>query len=334
MIKLSIICLAYNHGPYIRQALEGFVTQKTNFDFEVLIHDDASTDATADIIREYQQKYPHIIKPIFQTENQWSKKIGICKNFLYPNIKGKYVAFCEGDDYWTDENKLQKQVDFLDTHPDYAICFHPVTVKWEDGSNNHDEIFPKPRYRFYKKTLTLADLLKHNFIQTNSVVYRWCLQDNFDVLPDGIMPGDYFLHLIHAKTGKIGFLPDIMAVYRRHSDSVWFGAGYSDEFFIRNGRAHITFLHEVQKQFNVDKSANIHSTFIKTIAALLKKHDFKSLQMLCEKFPQYIPQISEDMLYLNSNLKYARKLDKYKKICIAVGCIYIIMSLFLIWYVL
>ena len=120
-IKLSIVCLAYNHKAFIREALDSFVMQKTNFPFEVIIHDDASTDGTSDIIREYEAKYPDIIKPIYQTENQWGKK-HIWRDIVLPFVRGEYVAMCEGDDYWTDPLKLQKQVDFLDAHSDYSVC--------------------------------------------------------------------------------------------------------------------------------------------------------------------------------------------------------------------
>jgi len=118
---VSICCLAYNHEPYIRDCLDGFMIQQTNFDFEVLIHDDASTDKTAEIIREYEKKYPDIIKPIYQTENQYSKRVGITRVFQFPRARGKYIAMCEGDDYWTDPLKLQKQVDFLESNPDYGL---------------------------------------------------------------------------------------------------------------------------------------------------------------------------------------------------------------------
>ena len=121
-IMVSICCLTYNHEPYIRDCLEGFVNQKTNFKFEVIIHDDASTDKTADIIREYESKYPDIIKPIYQTENQYSQGIKFGKKYIYPKMRGKYVAFCEGDDYWCDNNKLQKQFDFFDFYPEA----HPI----------------------------------------------------------------------------------------------------------------------------------------------------------------------------------------------------------------
>ncbi len=123
-IQVSVICNTYNHAAYIRDALEGFVNQKTNFRYEVLIHDDASTDGTADIIREYEVKYPDLIKPIYQTENQYTKGVKISWTFQFHRVTGKYVAFCEGDGYWTDLNKLQKQYDVMESHPEIDICAH------------------------------------------------------------------------------------------------------------------------------------------------------------------------------------------------------------------
>ncbi len=133
-IMVSVCCLAYNHGKYIRKCLDGFVMQKTNFKFEILIHDDASTDDTADIIREYELKYPEIIKPIYQTENQHSKGIKVNQTYQYPRVRGKYIAWCEGDDYWIDEYKLQKQFDVMESHPECSICVHKVQVIKEDGT--------------------------------------------------------------------------------------------------------------------------------------------------------------------------------------------------------
>ena len=133
-IKVSIICSVFNHGKYIRRCLEGFVSQKTNFNYEVLIHDDASTDNSAQVIREFEEKYPEIIKPIYQTENQFSKKIPINITYQFPRVKGKYIAICEGDDYWVDEYKLQKQVDYMDAHPDCTFCFTNGYI--EDISDN------------------------------------------------------------------------------------------------------------------------------------------------------------------------------------------------------
>lgn len=253
MYKLSVICLAYNQKHFIKDALDSFVMQKTNFPFEVLVHDDASTDGTAKIIQEYAQKYPDIIKPIFEKENQWQLGKDFSKEKIWPLVKGEYVALCEGDDYWSDENKLQKQVDFLDAYPECSICFHPVKVKWNDG-REEDYVYPDAKMLKKVGALDFESLLKRNFIQTNSVVYRWrFLHDSYDLMPSGILPGDWFLHLLHAQIGKIGFLPDIMAVYRRNTGGVWTGAGKAPEWFCKCGSAHLRFWDAFEKQFNVDR---------------------------------------------------------------------------------
>ena len=109
-IKVSVCCLVYNHEKYLRQCLDSLLMQETNFKYEILIHDDASTDGSADIIREYESKFPDIIKPIYQTENQYSKQVQISWTYQYPRARGKYLAWCEGDDFWSDKKKLQKQV--------------------------------------------------------------------------------------------------------------------------------------------------------------------------------------------------------------------------------
>lgn len=121
---VSVCCAVYNHEKYLRQCLDGFIMQKTNFKFEVLIHDDASTDGSADIIREYENKYPEIIKPIYQKENQYSQGIKISWTYQYPRAQGKYIALCEGDDYWIDPNKLQIQFDWMENHPEFTMCVH------------------------------------------------------------------------------------------------------------------------------------------------------------------------------------------------------------------
>ena len=131
--KVSILCLTYNQKLFITQALDSFLMQKTDFDFEILIHDDASTDGTTKIIRQYQKKYPSIIKIIVQKENQFSKgNSEILTEYLFPLVKGKYIALCEGDDFFTDESKLQTQAEFLDNNPKCSLCFHPTRVIFEN----------------------------------------------------------------------------------------------------------------------------------------------------------------------------------------------------------
>lgn len=212
---VSIVCLAYNHEPYIRQCLDGFVMQKTNFRFEALVHDDASTDGTADIIREYAAKYPDIIKPIYQTENQYQKKVGILKTFLFPRATGKYIAMCEGDDYWTDPLKLQKQVDFLENNYEYSICGHCFC-----SYDEQQAVYEKFETRI-NGDYCLSDLIhKHVFCSTLSILFR---RDSLD-LPH-YSKCRYSLDIVLAymilKNGKGFCMSDEMAVYRLHKGGVW-----------------------------------------------------------------------------------------------------------------
>lgn len=296
---VSIVCITYNHERFIRDALDGFVMQKTNFPFEILINDDASTDKTADIIREYEAKYPDLFRCVYHAENQWGKKDPL-KDFLLPMVRGKYVALNEGDDYWTNENKLQKQVDFMESHPDFSICFHPVIVHWDDNFKP-DSIFPTDRQRFNKTVLTLGDLLKRNFIQTNSVLYRWRFHtDSLDLIPDGILPGDWFLHLLHAQVGKIGFLPDVMSVYRRNSSGIWTGAEENPEWFVRCGIPFIRFWQNMQRQFNLDCAAKINEIALLTKLCLSnakQKETLAELSIICPNIPE-MPRFIKFKLFL------------------------------------
>ena len=284
-IKVSIVCITYNHINYIEDAINSFLSQKAKFLFEVLIHDDASHDGTADIIKKYASKYPEIIKPVFQTVNQWSLGKSVAKTFLWPRIHGKYVAYCEGDDYWTDPYKLQKQVDALDAHPEASVCFHPVTVHWEDGTCP-DSVFPSPEYRFNKNVLELSDLLKRNFIQTNSVMYRWRFHsDLFSLFPDDILPCDWFLHLLHAQMGKILFLPDNMGVYRKHKNSLWYECMKTARWFKNCGIKHYRFYEEAEKAFGADFSEEKKEMLLLCYAHALAQHDEAWLETLRSCYP-------------------------------------------------
>jgi len=203
--------------------------QETDFPFELIIHDDASTDGTVDIVREFEEKYNNITA-IYQNENQFSKGIGlILADFTLSRARGEYVIINEGDDFFTDPHKLQKQADYLDQHLDCALCFHPVRVVYEDGSRP-EHLFPSKEMLGGKNILTLEDLLKYNFIQTNSCMYRWGYKGKkiTSVFPKNILPGDYFLHILHAKLGLIGYIDEVMSSYRRHQESLW-DIRYRDE---------------------------------------------------------------------------------------------------------
>ncbi len=217
---VSICCVTYNHEPYIHDCLNGFIMQKTNFPFEVLIHDDASTDKTADIIREYEAKYPNIIKPVYQSENQFSKKVGINITYQFPRAKGKYIAMCEGDDYWTDPLKLQKQVDFLEKNEEYSACFHDVEIVNKDNKPLENKNNYEIKYIDNQTDFDFDDFLfRGNHIHTPSVVFRAKNIENF-ILPN-VVTGDYFLHLHNAYNGKIKRFEAKMAAYRVHLGGVF-----------------------------------------------------------------------------------------------------------------
>lgn len=231
--KVTVICWTYNQEKFIRQTLDGFLMQQTDFPFEIIVHDDASTDGTTAIIREYEQKYPDVVKPMYRQENQFSKGTGEFIDDTFRAARGKYIAICEGDDYWTDPEKLQLQADYLDEHPDYALCFHPVRVVFEDDSAV-EHIYPDPTD---KAAFTVKRLLKQNFIQTNSVMYR---AGQYQPIPGKLMPRDWYLHLYFAQFGKIGFINRVMSVYRRHQEGVWRNSS-RQEFWQKNGLAYFEF---------------------------------------------------------------------------------------------
>lgn len=308
---LSIICTSYNHEKFIRQTLDGFVNQKTNFKFEVLIHDDASTDRTPEIIKEYEKKYPHIIKPIYQTENQFSKGVSISKEFNFPRVKGKYVALCEGDDYWIDNNKLQKQVDFLEANPNYSVCFHPVKFIYEDKPNKTN-IYPSKK--LLSEELTFEKLLQNNFIQTNSVVYRWRFnnEDVKDVIPNGIIPGDWYLHLCHAKVGKIGALKDVMSVYRRHSGGVWSDTDATNKnLHRRHGLKELKMYNSVYENLADKSEKYLNETYLPMFKQIIDVYyNFGDIDKLVEIKSLY-PELFEKTIQIQNPM--GKKLKKYKK---------------------
>lgn len=213
-ILVSICSLAYNQEAYIRQCLEGFIMQRTNFKFEVLINDDASTDKTADIIREYESMYPEIIKPIYQQKNQHSQGIAISATYLYPIAKGKYIAKCEGDDYWIDPLKLQKQVDFMENNKGYSMCFHNAFVF-------HDDVSPRIITGFNNLSndmdISIDDVLSSWIVPTASMLVNKSVILSKEYEFAKIYSGDISLILKSLLCGKIRYIDGFMSVYRKHN---------------------------------------------------------------------------------------------------------------------
>lgn len=212
-IMVSICCITYNHEKFIRQALEGFLMQKTNFKYEIVIHDDASTDNTPQIIKEYEEKYPEIIKPIYQVENQFQKgKKGSI--IAYNKAVGKYIALCEGDDYWIDENKLQSQVDYMELNEQCTFCFHDAIIL--NMNNQQQEEWPWYNKKYYKKdgNYNSGELDLFGVKPTASYMFR---KKHIEILPDWFakcVVGDRPLELIMASFGYAHHIEKTMSVYR------------------------------------------------------------------------------------------------------------------------
>ena len=219
---VSIRCMVYNHEPFLRQCLDGFVMQKTTFPFEAIVHDDASTDGSAAIIREYAERYPDIIKPIYETENQYSKHDGSLARIMDAAMhrNSKYVALCEGDDYWTDPHKLQIQVDFLESHPDYSLTVHEYT-EWDEEKKS----FRPHRITFLENTtedltLTLDDFATGVFFtKTLTAVYprRSLLNSNLNQYRAQF---DMTLFYALMTQGKCRLFNRVMGCYRIQPNSV------------------------------------------------------------------------------------------------------------------
>lgn len=212
---VSIICNAYNHEEYITQALDGFIRQKTKYGYEILIHDDASTDGTAEIIKEYQVKYPHIVKPVIQTENQYSKGYEITLKYQIPRAKGKYLAFCEGDDYWCDDRKIEQQVSFLEQNYEYSGCVHNSKVIDNDGKYIR-KFFSEESDEDYD-IITLDSLL--TFPHFTSYVFRnpW-IENGLEYLTKHISGWDKSYAIYMIKCGKVRYFNKFMSCYRYVND--------------------------------------------------------------------------------------------------------------------
>lgn len=205
--------VTYNQEKYIDEAIRSVVLQKFNYPYEIIIGDDCSTDKTLEHCLKWQKKFPDIIKVI-----QREKNIGIQRNYIdsYNHCRGEYIAICEGDDFWCSKHKLQRQVDYMDTHQDCNICFHRVINLYM--SNNSKSL---SNGNNTKIDSNITDLAQSNYITNLSVMYR---KNVIESLPDwltDIQSPDYVIHMLHASTGNIHYINSPMAVYRQHAKGIW-----------------------------------------------------------------------------------------------------------------
>ena len=254
---VCVRCATYKQEKFIAECLEGFLIQETDFPFEVIVHDDASPDGTADIIREYAAKYPKIIKPYIETENQWSKNDGSFMRIMYSLSKRKYIAMCEGDDYWIDPHKLQTQVSFLERHPDYSMTFHDAEVKDEPGVPPMESVYSKLEDRDYSAT----EIYENWVIPTASMVYRREVIDFPIKNPQNILNGDIFLGEKCAHMGKIRCFNKKMSVYRRQPS----GCTWDENLKKARARALPNHIRELKANFPKIKSKKINVDLCRSI---------------------------------------------------------------------
>ena len=283
---VSICCITYNHEKYIKKTLDGFLNQETDFKFEILIHDDCSSDSTTKIIREYEKKYPDLIFPIYQKENQYSKGIKITPSFQFPRAKGKYIAMCEGDDYWKDKKKLQKQFNVMEKNENCSICTH--IVQYIDEENKIIDIV-QPNNIVLKKIphsgvipsiKIFQEILKETIIpfQTSSYFFRTkyvkeYLTDLYKIVPLTEV-GDVPLTWYMFYKGDCFFIKDSMSYYRYNCSGSW------------NAR-----------NKNVDKKINLYNeliAFFKIFDSYSKKINNNTIQYLVKKYNFIILQLEKN----------------------------------------
>lgn len=230
-IMVSIACITYNHEKYIADALEGFMMQKTDFKYEVLIHDDASTDSTADIIKSYEKNYPDIIRPIYQSENQKTKGVKV-GTFNRQRATGKYIAICEGDDYWTDPDKLQRQVSYMENHPECSLCVHAAYKIKADNKKMMRHVRPHQG----DKIFSVSDIIRGGggFFATNTMLFRTEYEKTKPPYVTGGPVGDYPLAIYLATRGDVFYIDEFMSAYRVGVPGSWTSRMINDAEQARN----------------------------------------------------------------------------------------------------
>lgn len=269
---VSIRCITYNHAQYIAQAIESFLEQKTTFPFEIIVHDDASTDGTDEIIREYEKRFPKIIKPIYERENLYSKQDGSFQRIINSTCKGDYIALCEGDDYWCDCGKLQKQVDFLDSHPEYSACTHNTILKILD-KNREEVMFPQ-----MDEIFLLKDYEKG--YHTSSIVCKRHLLLNWpDFMVLSPVPGDVKMDILFKIAGPVYRFADVMSVYRFGVAGSWAKrVGLNKSLMLENKKNILRFYEQVKNWAPDDCKKEIDNWIrIQTFGIVLREgHIFKA----------------------------------------------------------
>jgi len=301
MEKISICMITYNHEAYIAQAIESVLSQKTNFGFKLVIGDDCSQDKTRIIIKKYKQKHPEKIRLVLNNTNKgimgnWLRTISFCQ--------GQYIAALDGDDYWSNKNKLQIQADFLDKHPNFSLCFHPAEAFYQDQ--------PGRTYIIPSKTndFSYLNLLKNNFIATCTVMYRNGL---INQIPDQFLSlkvNDWPYHILYASQGEIGFVNQIMSRYRIHKQSYLSFHSIIDNYINNIDIYNVVDTYLKYRYHSIIKPL-IAKQYCMITQEYLKKHQYLSAKKNLKQAYQFLGPIkaltNKDWLklFIKSNLKHS-----------------------------
>ncbi len=303
---VSTSTLTYNHNLYIRDCLDGILMQKTTFPVRVVIFDDCSTDGTREIVKEYKNKHPNLIVEILPATNTWNKpkerKVALKPYFEARNV-AKYIALCEGDDYWTDPLKLQKQVDFLETNSDFNLCFHKVYYVDE----NNKEIPFNDYNKDTKEVTCFEDLAPGNYINTCSILLR-----NLEILKspptliNNALPGDWVINLlVVGKKGKIKMFNQQMAAYRLHSGGVWGLKNKNCKMLVKHAKTAENLYYYFDKHEKLKLTTSIQYNRLSNQAFIEKKYllyfraKLKSIYFFPQKFKNWKILLAD---YLFSNI--------------------------------
>ncbi|MBA9025654.1 glycosyltransferase [Peribacillus huizhouensis] len=307
-LLVSINCITYNHEEYIADAIESFLMQKTNFDFEILIGEDCSSDKTKKIVEEYMQKYPNKIRLITSDKN-----VGARKNVLrlIENSRGKYIAQCEGDDYWTDSYKLQKQVDYMESHPECSLCFHAVKIVNVNGKPTGEEVRPYTR----SDISPIEEIISRTtFCPTASILYPKKLMENPSDFFMNAHVGDYALQMMLTSQGYAYYIDKIMSAYRIGGKGSWTSQLNSGENvtekYIRVKQGDIKLLEEfnrysINKYFTVIEKTKMKREF----EILVLKNKIKEIKK--SKYKVYYDEISiKEKSKINSKYYFPKLYSK------------------------
>ena len=310
-LLVSICSITYNHAPYIRQCLDGFLMQKTNFPVEVIINDDCSTDGTTEIIREYAEKYPDIIKPIFHEENQYQKGVrGMFQRFVFPKARGKYIALCEGDDYWTDPLKLQKQVDFLEANPEYGLVYTDYNRKYEATNKIEQACIRAGKTR---KINSFEDMLIYGgYI----VPCSWLVRKNLLIQErKSCVDGSFAIALDIFAVSKIKILDEVTCVYRVLPESACHTRSLAKSYNYAKGVVQIK--KDYIKKYNVSESVSDEAllyNYVKILPKALAMKDFLMVSEIRELIRKHLT-IGNLMILCFSSMPFADRIARlyYKK---------------------